>query len=203
MGLTALPETRGPWRQLLGATEPLNQLLCLALNAVKPLLLSRLCGLLLNLCYDRDTTYLLAERDGLHFLDILAHLLAQEWRRQLQQDASDLEAGVGGATPWSAGTRAAAAGNATATLADELLDDGGLPTALVFLVEVAELVSGYDTPAIVLPDRDREGAANADGDQAVGRRVVRPGLRTTSRRLTPPHVASLAMIAGSGLRAVI
>lgn len=115
MGLATLPVSSVTWHQILGAAQPLNQLLCLAMNASEPLLLSRLSGLLLSLCHNRDIAYTLADKQGPipHFPEILGHLVAQEW--QAQRKCGGEWAAL--STPWGSTTTGSRLSFGSASLA--------------------------------------------------------------------------------------
>jgi len=76
LALTSLASTAQVWRMHLTADEPLKQLICLAMSAREPLLLARLCAVLLNLLHDRTLVYHLV--GNCHFASILAHLIETE-----------------------------------------------------------------------------------------------------------------------------
>eukprot|EP01052_Picozoa_sp_SAG31_P030760 SAG31_NODE_3185_length_4579_cov_2.704911_1_plen_298_part_00 len=115
MGLATLPVSNVTWHQILGAAQPLNQLLCLAMNASEPLLLSRLSGLLLSLCHNRDIAYTLADKQGPvpHFPEILGHLVAQEWQAQRKCGGSCAAL----STPWGSTTSSSRLSFGSASLA--------------------------------------------------------------------------------------
>ena len=177
------PTTAEGWRAHLGADEPLNQLVCLAMSAKEPLLLARLCALLQQMLRDIGAAYHLVAH--CHLAPILTHLLdaevpkpkppaggatagtkrgfdeAEAGSEEAEGMLGGLREGALGATPWNRGS-AREFGQQTATLADESVDGGGLQSALFFLLHAAEVLAFYSQEAVVAQP-EAASAADAAG----------------------------------------